>query len=408
MTLRRLPRFSASIAVLFVALFFLLPVAVSEATPSRGQAGLPIYTVNELRSPYVQARPLGISLNDIGNVVGAVFTESVATELDPARGMLWEGGTITPLAVLSDTTYAVALDINEQEYIVGVQGYYTNADGYAVVWNGDTMRDLGAVAGGSARANAINDWNQIVGASTISDNPIQYAAVWDNGARCSLGALNPGQWSVAHDINNRGQIVGESFVPALARGQAFLWENGTMRELGSLGSNQRRTTAFAINDAGQVVGAYLDADWKFHAFHWENGVMQNLYTPYAGQSEAKDINNRGQVVGSVGGGSRPYTVQYAALWQDGVLFDLNDYVEDGVFLQSAYAVNEHGQIVAVGSRIGNSPFIGSFLLTPQRLNDVAPEVSFMTLSAQGPLGKELPLSLYLPLTIRSPLVDICP
>ena len=83
--------------------------------------------------------------------------------------------------------------------------------------------------------------------------------------------------------------------------------------------------------------------------------------PGSGSSQAFDINNRGDVVGTyiVSG-----TTFHAALWRDGVRYDLNDLVGDQrVCLNWANAINDAGWIVGVGARKSDAREFG-FLLTP--------------------------------------------
>jgi probable HAF family extracellular repeat protein len=77
----------------------------------------------------------------------------------------------------------------------------------------------------------------------------------------------------------------------------------SITDLGSLGGN---SYAYAINDAGQVVGyaATDSTNRTLHAVRWVNGVIEDLGTlcpdpcPVAASSQATDINELGQVVGT--------------------------------------------------------------------------------------------------------------
>jgi probable HAF family extracellular repeat protein len=71
-----------------------------------------------------------------------------------------------------------------------------------------------------------------------------------------------------------------------------------MTDLGTLGGNF--SEAIRINDRGQVVGYSMTASGMLHAFLWEDGQMTSL-TAQSGElySVASDINNRGQMVGTL-------------------------------------------------------------------------------------------------------------
>ena len=101
----------------------------------------------------------------------------------------------------------------------------------------------------------------------------------------------------AYGVNNRGQVVGGNDF-----GRAYLWDSLTgMRDLGTIGGNT--SVAYSVNDLGQVVGQSATANGGSHAFMWENGIMTDLGLPfpqYDRGSQARDVNDKGQVIG--GGG----------------------------------------------------------------------------------------------------------
>ena len=101
----------------------------------------------------------------------------------------------------------------------------------------------------------------------------------------------------AFGINNRGQIVGERRVTSASTTQAFLWDHGQMLDLsvpGSYASSSRD-----INSAGVTVGGFTALGALDQACVWHDGVMSMIGTqPGAEFSEARAINDRGQIVGT--------------------------------------------------------------------------------------------------------------
>src|SRR5262249_61539682 len=54
----------------------------------------------------------------------------------------------------------------------------------------------------------------------------------------------------------------------------------------------------AINATGQIVGGYQAADYTFHGFLLDNGSYTPLDVPGASFTEARGINDSGQIVES--------------------------------------------------------------------------------------------------------------
>ncbi len=79
-----------------------------------------------------------------------------------------------------------------------------------------------------------------------------------------------------------------------------------------------------------------------------------------GLSEALDVNNRGQIVGVSCG-----DVCHAVLWQDGVIYRLQDLVGPGFagLLWSARSINDAGQITGRLIDLGTGRAL-SYVATP--------------------------------------------
>lgn len=76
-----------------------------------------------------------------------------------------------------------------------------------------------------------------------------------------------------------------------------------MRDLGTLGG--KSSWAQGINAAGDVVGAsYTRGDQVVHAFVYHHGKMLDLCRESKEHSEARSINNSGQICGQIGLGKR--------------------------------------------------------------------------------------------------------
>lgn len=188
--------------------------------------------------------------------------------------------------------------------------------------------------------------------------------------------LGPG---VATAVNVRGVVVGNAdFKP-------WVWRNGTRSYLPTLGGS---ASALAINVAGDVVGWAEDGDGGTRVgVRWTRGNIEVL----EGFSIARDVNDRGEIVGNGPAGALHHwngttTVlphggqaasanainqqglivgqvdQNAVAWRDGTLEQLpvtGGWPESGT--TSARDVSDRGHIV--GNRSGAYPY-SAFRLSP--------------------------------------------
>jgi probable HAF family extracellular repeat protein len=118
-------------------------------------------------------------------------------------------------------------------------------------------------------------------------------------------------------------------------------------DLGTLGGQS--SYAMAINDRGDVVGSSQTADGSYHGFLWRNGRMTDL-----GTVRPTDINNKGQIVGTV---DTDQGLQ-AVLWSRGKITDLGTL---GSEFDWPTAINGRGQIVGIGTTANGTtaPFLWS-------------------------------------------------
>jgi probable HAF family extracellular repeat protein len=112
-----------------------------------------------------------------------------------------------------------------------------------------------------------------------------------------------------------------------------------MMDLGTLGGNT--SNAYDINNHGQIVGSSKNVAGQVHAFLYTDGAWQDLGTLAGTTSAAYGINDLGQVVGS-SSISTTYTSRRGAfLWSGGVMTQLS---LPGIY-SSAWDINNSGQIV---------------------------------------------------------------
>ena len=312
-------------------------------SPKATIVGATVTILPNLGGPFTTAR----DINDAGQVVGWSI-DATATR----RAFLWTAAAgIQDLGTLGGTT-SEANAINESGQVVGFSETASGAN-HAFLWTlGRGMQDLGTLGAGLSVATGINDRGEVVGFVTTqigtTSEFLTQAFRWTPGQGLQdLGTLG-GSVAAATAINNAGQVVGSS-TTADGNEHAFLWTPGQrMQDLGTLGTG--RSVATSINDIGQVVGLNVLGSESRPVIWLPGQPPRELGTaddPLEGQ--ATDVNDAGQVVGSV---SAMPGGRHAFVWTlAGGTEDL--YAATG--MTDARAINNRGQIVG-GDRVATLRF----------------------------------------------------
>jgi probable HAF family extracellular repeat protein len=181
----------------------------------------------------------------------------------------------------------------------------------AFVWDPDQskIRVLPPLPGDTATAAfAINEHGDVAGFSGICGGGVVpasalHAVIWKRGLPTDLGSLGGSHSIAAFSINNDGRVVGASDLSGDATAHAFLWsEEQGMQDLGTL-PGDIFSIANSINDNGQVAAESCDVNFNCRAAVWQNGVMTDLNTLIPADAHlflllANSINSRGQIVGA--------------------------------------------------------------------------------------------------------------
>ncbi len=232
-----------------------------------------------------------------------------------------------------------------------------NTESNVALWRNGRLQGLRPLTADTSRVHGVNEHVDVAGEHEAGQErlrsgtfPLQHAFLYRRGQIIDLGTLG-GKESAAYALNDQAQVVGsaETGVKTAekdARGEvipgwlhpvrhAFLWHEGRMADLGTLGGYDD-SEARDINVLGQIVGSA-----SARAFLWENGKMKDLGLGY---SDAAAINNCGQVVGT----QRQERGYRAFLWEHGRVQDLGLPVGYDPHLIGAVKpvdINNTGQIV---------------------------------------------------------------
>ena len=266
----------------------------------------------------------------------------------------------------------------------------------AFLWQNGVMNKLPTLGGPNGSGAQINNRGDVAGYAekTTRDpacgSPQQFQfrpVLWSNGVANELPVFPGDVEGAAVGLNDSGQVVGGSGVCTnfsvtnqtyMQPLHALLWQNGETTDLGNLGGSGLfggGHTANAVNNLSWVVGSSDlpgDADTTTsHAFLWtrETGIQDLPPLPADVLSVALGINDAGQATGlSIDG---TFSVLSAVLWQDGLVYNLNDLVmpgaDAGLYLQLAQTINSLGEIVGFAQTAAGD--VHGFLATPDLSGD---------------------------------------
>lgn len=239
--------------------------------------------------------------------------------------------------------------INDSGYVTGVSAT-SGEEMHAFLYDGTTMKDLGAIGGIMSEGTAINASGQVAGKSDINGIFTEHAFLYEGIKMKDLGTLG-GKSSQSCGINASGQIAGNSVMTDKEVRHAFLFSGGAMKDLGTLGGKDSR--AYGLNASGQVTGWSNTGDGGTHAFLYSGKGMIDLGT-LGGSSCGNGVNASGQVVGESYLPDRK--TKHIFLYDDGTMYDLTNLIvpvsgSTDIRLSpgAGNPINDRGQIVGQGT-----------------------------------------------------------
>jgi len=326
------------------------------------QAGSIRYRVETIPPlPATNPRSQANAINELGQVTG------LANVPDNSEAFLYENGTVTRLGNLGlGGGFTNGSGINNAGVVVGT-GSIASGTGFsdrAFVWQpglGYTaVLDPGNVGLGS-NANAVNNLGLVVGVYRYRgfDRQGFVYRVGDSPSELILLPFLPesdpanGARQFANAINDSGVIAGAARTVVGALTQAVRWTpNGpgtyVIETLTQPTTTTTFSNSFGINNLGQIVGSYTDGGVESALLWNPDGSVQVLGLPSgASGSVARDINNRGVIVGDIISASG----NSAFVYRNGQMTDLNSLIvgpNDFLRLTNARSINDRGQIVGFG------------------------------------------------------------
>lgn len=292
-----------------------------------------------------------VGLNNKGEVA-LNAAKPFFTELNPS---IYSQGTFTSVA----DRFRFLHGINDRGDLIGDGLDF----GRAWLWRDGQMIDLRTTFGSAVSdgvAVAINNQGQVTGTMRPRFSNVDQGFVYDGKVSRYL-EMPRNRGVTPWDINEHGVVAGQFEPLGFVDGEylGFVHDGTQATVLPTLGGDQGY--AYGINDAGQAVGyAFTTNDAVIGGYLYSDGVV----SPLPGVNIARDINNRGWIVGN---GNRGGFGSEAVLVRDGELLYLNDLISGDAAahwrLTDATAINDRGQI------IGSALFLESgqsrpFLMTP--------------------------------------------
>lgn len=318
------------------------------------------YTVTDLGLTSTALKSSATAINSSGIVIGqSVNSLSNGT----TRATLFSGiGTgNTDLGTLGGLQ-SYAKGINSIGTIVGSADF--NSIGGVVIsratrfsGTGAPNIDLGSLGGNNGSATAINvngiiiGFGEIAGSSSVGGNADTHAALFGgNGHNTDLGTLG-GNSSYAYAINTDGTIVGQaSMSAALSHATIFSGTGANNTDLGTLGGSS--SIAYAINDSGTIVGGADTPDGDIHATLFSGTGTNNLDLGTMGEkrSVAYAVNASGIIIGAAKTTGIGVSIYRPFIYRGGSMIELSTLLpaDSPIQLQDATAINDAGQIAAVG------------------------------------------------------------
>jgi probable HAF family extracellular repeat protein len=266
------------------------------------------------------------------------------------HAFLWSNGTVQDLGVPQGQFGTDAAGMSNNGYVVG------NAqNGQAMLWHNGEWTILPQ----HGTFNDVSESGTAVGGLFLPGNLDSHATMYKDGVITDLGQMGGG-WSVAWAINNAGTIVGNASLPT--RPSAACGSSAASCTRTAPCATSALSAARPATPTTSTTPAWWSAPPTPRAGAWSPRSTRTAscgrFTEIPGNSAARSVNERGDVVGSSDRGGW--------LYSNGVLTMLADIPEvraAGYTSISPVGINDRGWITGTGFK----PATGgqSFVLMPK-------------------------------------------
>jgi uncharacterized membrane protein len=291
-------------------------------------------------------------LNGQGQVLGHAFTRSgrfVNFIWDAEQGLISLDDLIkTPGVELEEAVY-----VNDQGVVLGAASEAEVERPF--LWN-PSDGQIQWIGGSDWMALALNNHNQVL----LGNMDDAGYTIWDKGEKPIHISVSESLWP--RTMNDRAQVL---FWEFSGYGGFAVWQKGKIVRRVN-GSRQFLPLAITLNNHGDVVGELHDArdtddETPPVALIWHHDGSKIQLSQKGQYLEVADINDQLEVVGQ----DRSVEGQRVAfVWstEEGLVY-LKDRISSDWVLEDALAINEKGQILAVGHLSGEAEDV-LVLLTP--------------------------------------------
>jgi len=258
-------------------------------------------------------------INDAGDTVG--FYDDAALK---THGFLLKQGKFTSIDFAGATTTQTVVINN----VGDIAGYYTYDDGvqHSFLYSGGKFTQIDVPGASFTGALGLNDNGEVVGHTQFPGESMK-GFLWKQGQYSTYTYPEPNKMGCGFGINNNGDIVGH-WQDTAGTIRGYVLRKGRFISFEFPGAKGTMVNTGGISLSGDVVGPYTGADGINYGFLYSRGTFTTIAIPGATATEARKINNSGDVAGFfrdstnafhgfVGRASRPAPSQVLTVDDDG-------------------------------------------------------------------------------------------